>query len=149
MLSLQEYSKLARTALKLSRTMVVSPELKSTEGQRERFWVAPRNRMMTPDMFWAIRFMANSFVRPGDLRQLKHKHVTVVRGQKVYLRMNLPETKKHDKPMVTMQAAVQVYESLLRHQKCRVLVDPKIAFFCLQKMTATMPWRCWDFGSNG
>ncbi len=68
-------------------------------------------------MFWAIRFMVNSFVRPGDLRQLKHKHVTVVRGQNTYLRMNLPETKKHDKPMVTMQASVQVYESLLRHQK--------------------------------
>jgi integrase len=129
MLSLQEYSKLARTALKLSRAMVVSPELKSTEGQRERFWVAPRNRLLAPDMFWAIRFMANSFVRPGDLRQLKHKHVTVVRGQNVYLRMNLPETKKHDKPMVTMQAAVQVYESLLRHQKTQGFGEPEDYLF--------------------
>ena len=117
MLSLQEYSTLARTALKLSRSSVASPEIKSTDGKRERFWVAPRNRLLAPDMFWAIRFMVNSFVRPGDLRQLKHKHVTVVRGQNTYLRMNLPETKKHDKPMVTMQASVQVYESLLRHQK--------------------------------
>ena len=129
MFSLQEYSKLARTALKLSRAKVVSPELKSTEGQRERFWVAPRNRMMTPDMFWVIRFMANSFVRPGDLRQLKHKHVTVVRGQNVYLRMNLPETKKHDKPMVTMQAAVQVYESLLRSQKMQGYGGPEDHLF--------------------
>ena len=117
MLSLQEYNTLARTALKLSRSSVASPEIKSTDGKRERFWVAPRNRLLAPDMFWAIRFMVNSFVRPGDLRQLKHKHVTVVRGQNTYLRMNLPETKKHDKPMVTMQASVQVYESLLRHQK--------------------------------
>lgn len=90
MLSLLEYSKLARTALRMSRSQLLSPEVKLTEGQRERFWVAPRNRLLAPDMFWAIRFMANSFIRPGDLRQLKHKHVTVVRGQNVYLRMNLP-----------------------------------------------------------
>jgi integrase len=129
MLSLHEYGLLARTALKMSRAQVVSPELKSTDGQRERFWVAPRNRLLAPDMFWAIRFMANSFVRPGDLRQLKHKHVTVVRGHHVYLRMNLPETKKHDKPMVTMQAAVQVYESLLRHQTAQGFGGPEDYLF--------------------
>jgi integrase len=129
MLSLQEYSQLARTALRMSRSKLVSPEVKSSEGQRERFWVAPRNRLLAPDMFWAIRFMANSFVRPGDLRQLKHKHVSVVRGQNVYLRMNLPETKKHDKPMVTMQAAVGVYESLLRHQKAQGFGGPEDYLF--------------------
>lgn len=129
MLSLHEYSKLARTALRMSRSQFLSPEVKSTEGQRERFWVAPRNRLLAPDMFWAIRFMANSFIRPGDLRQLKHKHVTVVRGQNVYLRMNLPETKKHDKPMVSMQAAVQVYESLFRHQKAQGFADPEDYLF--------------------
>lgn len=129
MLSLHEYSKLARTALRMSRSQLLSPEVKSTEGQRERFWVAPRNRLLAPDMFWAIRFMANSFIRPGDLRQLKHKHVTVVRGQNVYLRMNLPETKKHDKPMVSMQAAVQVYESLFRHQKAQGFADPEDYLF--------------------
>lgn len=128
-LSLQEYSKLARTALKMSRSKMVSPELKSTDGQRERFWVASRNRLLAPDMFWAIRFMANSFVRPGDLRQLKHKHVTVVRGQNVYLRMNFPETKKHDKPIVTMQASVQVYESLLRYQTTQGFGGPEDYLF--------------------
>jgi hypothetical protein len=117
MLSLYEYGKLARAALKMSRSGVQAPPLKSTDGHRDRFWVAPRNMLLAPDMFWVIRFMVNAFIRPGDLRQLQHKHVTVVRGEKVYLRLNLPETKKHNKPMVTMQAAVHVYESLLRHSK--------------------------------
>lgn len=117
MLSLQEYAKLARTALRMSRSGVQAPPLKSTDGHRARFWVAPRNMLLAPDMFWVIRFMVNSFVRPGDLRQLKHKHVSVVRGDTVYLRMNLPETKKHDKPMVTMQSAVHIYESALRHSQ--------------------------------
>lgn len=115
MLTVSEYAKLARTALKMSRNGVIAPPLKSTDGHRDRFWVSPKNMLLAPDMFWVIRFMVNSFVRPGDLRQLKHKHVTVVRGESVYLRLNLPETKKHDKPMVTLQPAVHVYESLLRH----------------------------------
>lgn len=117
MLTAHEYCRLARTALKMSRTGAIAPAVKSTDGQRDRFWVAPRNMLLAPDMFWVIRFMVNSFVRPGDLRQLKHKHVTVVRGETVYLRLNLPETKKHDKPMVTMQSAVQVYEAALRHSQ--------------------------------
>lgn len=115
MLTVSEYAKLARTALKMSRNGVIAPPLKSTDGHRDRFWVSPKNMLLAPDMFWVIRFMVNSFVRPGDLRQLKHKHVTVVRGESVYFRLNLPETKKHDKPMVTLQPAVHVYESLLRH----------------------------------
>lgn len=42
----------------------------------------------------------------------------VVHGSSVYLRMTLPETKRHDAPMVTLRPAVQVYESLLaRAQK--------------------------------
>jgi integrase len=115
MLTLAEYGRVCRTALKMSRTGVIAPEVKSTEGQRERFWVAPRNMRLAPDMFWAIRFMVNSFVRPGDLRELKHKHVTAVRGDSVYLRLRLPKTKKHDKPMVTLSPAVQVYESARRY----------------------------------
>ncbi|PUE13085.1 hypothetical protein B9Z33_00835 [Limnohabitans sp. T6-20] len=125
MLSLDEYRKLARTALKMSRSGVQAPPLKSTEGHRDRFWVAPRNMLLAPDMFWVIRFMVNAFVRPGDLRQLKNKHVTVVRGESVYLRLNLPETKKHDKPMVSMQAAVHVYESALRHAQAQGYGGPE------------------------
>jgi integrase len=76
-------------------------------------------------MAWAIRFMVNSFVRPGDLRKLQHKHVQVVRGESIYLRLNLPETKRHDTPMVTLRPAVQVYESLLAHAQKQGLGSPE------------------------
>jgi len=117
MLTLTEYGRVCRTALKMSRTGIIAPEVKSTAGHRDRFWVAPRNMRLAPDMFWVIRFMVNSFVRPGDLRELKHKHVSVVRGESVYLRLKMPKTKKHDKPMVTLSPAVQVYESARRHSQ--------------------------------
>jgi integrase len=114
MLSLKEYAAVVRTAHRLSRWGSKAPEIKSTGGHRERFWVQTRHLHLPPDMAWAIRFMVNSFVRPGDIRQLKHRHVQVVRGSSVYLRMNLPQTKSHDAPMVTLRPAVNVYEALLK-----------------------------------
>lgn len=113
MLSLTEYAAVVRTAHRLSRWGATAPEIKASKGHRERFWVQPRHLNLPPDMAWVIRFMVNSFVRPGDLRQIKHKHVQVVRGSSVYLRMTLPETKRHDAPMVTLRPAVQVYEAAL------------------------------------
>ncbi|WP_396435076.1 hypothetical protein [Limnohabitans sp.] len=113
MLSLTEYAAVVRTAHRLSRWGASAPEIKASKGHRERFWVQPRHLNLPPDMAWAIRFMVNSFVRPGDLRQLKHKHVQVIRGSSVYLRMTLPQTKRHDVPMVTLRPAVQVYEAAL------------------------------------
>ncbi len=114
MLSLQEYAAVVRTAHRLSRWGSKAPELKSSGGLRERFWVQTRHLHLPPDMAWTIRFMVNSFVRPGDIRQLRHKHVQVVRGASVYLRMNLPQIKQHDAPMVTLRPAVNVYEALLK-----------------------------------
>ena len=68
------------------------------------------------DLHWLIRFMVNGFMRPSDIKFIRHKHVTVVRGKHIYLRLNLPETKKHDKPIVTLQPEVFVYERLLAQQ---------------------------------
>ena len=117
MLSLKEYAAVVRMAHRLSKHGNKAPEVKASSGHRERFWVQPKHLTLPPDMAWAIRFMVNSFVRPGDLRQLKHKHVQVVRGSSVYLRMTLPQTKRHDAPMVTLRPAVQVYESALAKAK--------------------------------
>lgn len=113
MLSLREYAAVVRTANRLCRRGGKAPEVKASTLKRDRFWVQPRHLSLPPDMAWAIRFMVNSFVRPGDLRQLKHKHVQVVRGASLYLRMTLPETKRHDAPMVTLSPAVRVYEAAL------------------------------------
>jgi integrase len=79
--------------------------------------ILERHGVINADLHWLIRFMVNGFMRPGDIKFLKHKHVTIVRGKHIYLRLNLPETKKHDKPIVTLQPAVFVYERLLTKQK--------------------------------
>ena len=112
MLTLGEYAAVVRAAHRLSRTQQTAPQVKLEGHERERFWVAPKHLILPRDMAWVMRFMVNSFVRPGDLRQLKHKHVQVCRGEHLYLRLTLPETKRHDAAMVTLRPAVQIYEAL-------------------------------------
>lgn len=77
---------------------------------------ARRSRMSSDqvhsDLPQLIRFMVNSFVRPHDVKLLQHKHVQVVRGASTYLRLVLPKTKRKTAPVVTMSAAVHIYETL-------------------------------------
>ena len=70
-------------------------------------------------MHWLIRFMVNSFVRPVDIKLIQHKHVEVISGPNTYLRLNLPETKRHTGQVVTMRAANRVQQSLKQYQKSR------------------------------
>ena len=67
---------------------------------------------ITYEMAWLIGFMVNSFVRPVDIKLIQHKHVEVVRGEHCYLRLSLPETKLHKSQIITLPAAVHIYEQL-------------------------------------
>jgi hypothetical protein len=106
-----EYWSIARTARKLRN--VAHPD--STKLLRKTYKLRHADQCMPPDVAWVIVFMVNSFIRPGDLHKLQHKHVEIVRGKNTYLRLSLPETKKHDKPIVTLQPAVRIYEQVCRH----------------------------------
>ena len=65
---------------------------------------------MTLDLRNLIPFMSNSFIRPTDVKWMQHKHVEIITNEQKYLRLNLPSSKKHDKPIVTMTTAVRVYQ---------------------------------------
>jgi integrase len=108
-----EYLRLVRSARSLINHSVplISPNQRKRGGK-----LVTECLVITPELGWLIRFMVNSFIRPSDLKNLRHKHITVVRGVNTYLRLNLPESKRHDKPIVTMSAAVTVYERLRVYQ---------------------------------
>jgi hypothetical protein len=119
--TVEEYRSLVSTARKLiGETIPTYFTAKSRRGQRnvENFG------RVSQDLSWLIRFMVNGFMRPSDIKFLQHQHVTIVRGKHIYLRLNLPETKKHDKPIVTLQAAVYVYERLLAWQSANGYGQP-------------------------
>jgi integrase len=86
-------------------------------GKGKRIWIPENYHTMPTEMLALIRFMVYTFVRPGDIRQLQHKHIEVVRGTYNYLRLTLPEVKRHRAPMVSLAPAVHIYERLLTAQK--------------------------------
>lgn len=76
-----------------------------------------RKTTITQELLDLIIFATNSYVRPTDIKTLQHKHVTVVREEHTYLRLNPPETKGHAEPFVTMEKAVEIYLRLTEHNK--------------------------------
>ncbi|WP_445778652.1 hypothetical protein [Shewanella sp.] len=68
--------------------------------------------------------MVNSFIQPSDLKTLKLKHVEIVNNTHTYLRLTLPATKSHDKPIVTLQPAVRVYRALTKYHRLQDNANP-------------------------
>jgi hypothetical protein len=71
---------------------------------------------ITKDLPDLIVFMVNSYIRPTDIRNMKHKHVDIVRREWTYLRLSLPPSKGHTFPITTMPWAVKVYERICKRQ---------------------------------
>jgi hypothetical protein len=69
------------------------------------------------ELYELIIFMSNSFIRPTDIKNLQHKHIEVKKGKHNYLVLNLPPSKKKDKPIATMEKAVEIYERLTDYNK--------------------------------
>ena len=123
-----EYRRIIRQARSLRG--VRHPE--SGAEIRIKYKVRLKEQIMPPDLGWAIGFMVHGFIRPSDLKTLKHKHVEVVRGDNTYLRLTLPETKSHGKPIVTLYSAVRIYEQIVKNNVRRGLAKPDDYLFMPQ-----------------
>lgn len=92
---------------------------------RKNYRLRNNENIMPIDLQWAIRFMLNSFIRPSDLKTLKHKHIEIAQKNEFsYLRLTLPETKSHDSPIATLRPAVTVYRSIVKHYQPNDLANP-------------------------
>jgi len=119
----KEYKRLCRGAAGLAgKTFILKRAEKKNKTDNLLYWVREgqkdaRNgtqirRVVIPgDLLNVITFMVNSFIRPTDLKIMQHKHVGVIdEGERQFLRLNLPKTKGHDTPIVTMRKAIGVYK---------------------------------------
>jgi integrase len=137
-----EYWKILRAARRLRGC--THPD--SQQALRQSHKLRHGHNKMPPDMAWIVCFMVNAFIRPSDLRTLQHRHVEVVsNGNGRYLRLTLPETKKHSSPIVTLQPAVRVYQEICKHQGARpddYLFFPKIQdrTYALALMSVLFNW---------
>lgn len=77
-----------------------------------------RTHYLTIEMKYLIQFMVNSFIRPSDLRVLKHKHVKKRgAGKDTWLTLNHPATKTNANEVQAMPATVGIYEKLVEFYK--------------------------------
>jgi hypothetical protein len=72
-----------------------------------------RNIEIMEEMQHLIPFMVFTFIRPTDLKTIKHKHIEIKQGEVgEYLFMPIPTTKKHNKPITAMPRATKHYKQL-------------------------------------
>lgn len=68
------------------------------------------NLKFTADLPKMIELMVNSYIRPTHLKNMRYHHVEIVHNTHSFLRLSLPESKKHDKPIATQAKAVALNE---------------------------------------
>lgn len=110
--TLPEYKLLRRTARKLIGA-IFEIKQKTDEGETTK---KLRNVVINKEILYLIPFMIFTFIRPTDLKNIKHKHVIFKRDEKLnyeYLFLPIPPSKKHDKPLISMPRAAYYYKKLL------------------------------------
>ncbi len=74
--------------------------------------------LITPEMKFLIQFMVNSFIRPSDLRVLKHKHINHMKdGNEEWLELTHPATKTNANAVQAMPVSVHIYRNLMDYRK--------------------------------
>ena len=114
--SVSEYRQLLRAAKNLAR----APTAVKLATHRDRAGgIFTKTESVPKEMAWVIGFMVNGFMRPTDLKYVQHKHVEIIRGEHVYLRLSLPETKRHKAQIVTLRPAVRIYQHLRKYSEAQ------------------------------
>jgi site-specific recombinase XerD len=75
--------------------------------------IAVRGVLVTLEMKFLIQFMVNSFIRPSDLRVIKHKHIKIRKqGGEEWVTLSHPATKTTATEVQAMPATVGIYKQL-------------------------------------
>lgn len=119
--SVAEYGTLLRAA-KLLRRDQSEPVVLTHRSTRGGIYTDTEG--LPWEFAWLIGFMANSFVRPVDIKLIQHSHIQIVRGEQCYLRLMLPETKRHKTQVITLPAALHIYERIKEHFSAKGLAKP-------------------------
>ena len=119
--TLDEYKHLRRTTANLVGTI---SEVIQTVGEGDNVVKKKlRNIVITDEIKQLIPFMLYTFIRPTDIKNIKHKHIDIRSGDEgEYLFMPIPPSKKHSKPITSMPRATVFYKKL-RDARVRELRD--------------------------
>ncbi len=74
-----------------------------------------RTHVITNELRWFVAFSVNTFMRPSDAKQLRHRHIEVVKEKdRQYLRITTDFSKTVNSPIISMPTAVHTYARLLK-----------------------------------
>ncbi len=80
--------------------------------------IAVRGIPLTQEMKYLIQFMVNAFLRPSDLRVLKHKHLVKKTKDRVnWIELNHPATKTNAHPVQAMPLSTHIYRRLIEFKE--------------------------------
>lgn len=86
--------------------------------RHEKLRTRVRSQTITPELRFFVTFMVNTFLRPSDMKQLRHRNIEIVRTPTTrFLRIMTETSKTTLAPVVTMPLAVEIYERLSRLQR--------------------------------
>lgn len=73
---------------------------------------------ITIEMKFLIQFIVNSFIRPSDIRVIKHKHINLRNdGNIQWLELTHPATKTNQNAVQAMPVSVFIYQNLMEYRK--------------------------------
>lgn len=91
--------------------------VRTTERLAEQ-GICVRGIPITLEMKYLIQFMVHSFIRPSDLRVLRHKHIKKMKdGNSEWLVLRHPATKTNANEVQAMPTSVFIYERLMKFRK--------------------------------
>jgi integrase len=108
-LSIGEYLRVLRSAKTMSNIELSSDRI-THRNTANNLYV--KDDPIPHEIQSLIGFMTNTFLRPVDIKLIKHKHVQVIENKTSYLKINLPETKSHVGQIISLRAAVRIYKRL-------------------------------------
>ncbi len=116
--NVKEYRRLRTAAHLLTGT---NTEVKQNVAAGDRTAVKKlRNIVISRELHLLIGFMVYSFIRPTDIKQIKHKHIELRTGPEgEYLFMPIPSSKRHNKPITSMPRAAIFYKRLRQLRSVR------------------------------
>ena len=109
-----EYSRLWQMANKLvDETVPVYTDVDIVDDIVKAGAKPYRNVTITKDVYFLIMFMRNTYVRPTDIKILRHRHIfPVTRGGIEFLELRHPKTKRHSRIMTSTEYAPEHYRNI-------------------------------------
>ena len=72
-----------------------------------------RCQKITGELPLLIEFMTNTFLRPSDVKDIRHRNIEIIKSNQTYLRIQTDTSKTVKTPVVSLEPAVSIYNQLI------------------------------------